>query len=105
MDKKKNKKIKKYNLRDYKEQPQDPTRAAPFGLGASGCSPRGGSRAPASHSVFPDTNQIQQHKHIQGQGAYSLCVCIYERETATKRKTSRGRRGETEEETEGKMRH
>lgn len=41
----------------------------------------GGSRAPTPRSVFPDTNQTQPRKHIQGQGACSVCVYTRERDS------------------------
>lgn len=43
-----------------------------FGLGASSC-PLRAPEALALHSFFPDTNQTQQHKHIQGLGGSGGC--------------------------------
>lgn len=47
----------------------------------------------------------RSHANTFRDRGHVLCVYIPERETATKRQTSTGRRGGTEEETEGKMRH
>ncbi len=85
--------------RGCREQPQGPLRAALLGLGASGC-PLGARGALTLQSFFPDTNQTQQQKHIQGWGCV-LCVCIYERKRETKRQTSRGREMEGEGKKKG----
>lgn len=62
-------------------------KAALLALEASGC-PLGYRGALTLHSFFPDTNQTQQHKHIQGLwGGYER-----ERETETRRQTSEGGR-------------
>lgn len=55
-----------------KSKPWGPLRAALLGQGASGC-PVGVRGALTLHSFFPDTNQTQQHKHIQ---AWEVCVYI-----------------------------
>lgn len=54
-------------------------RAALLGLRTSRCS-LGAQEALTLHSFFPDTNQIQQHKHSQGQGVCSGCVYVRDRD-------------------------
>lgn len=80
-------------IRGAERNREAPLRASLLILGASGC-PQGDQGAPALHSLAPDTNQTQQHKHKWGRGWD--CVRAYERDRDPEIDIKRGKLTEAE---------